>query len=740
MQVQERPTKTAATSGHTSNLVRLFIAAALLVILLAPAAEARCMRANAYYDGAPSPIMDVFAKTSTGSGDPILVVGDASAGSGTPQNVGRPGVMDAPSTARGGRAGGVEFKTPEPLASPFFLDLTLPITASIWVSSISQANTGASAITRVRVELYSGETFLGADLGAITYATMRRIDACFRPEARLLEAGKPLSLIVSMEHGPGDLYIHTNAPYQSFVRLRGFDRDPLRAGTFVEDHRLFLAPPEEPEPGSGDEGQTNTFALLGLAVIPLIAAPKGARRGALLTLMLVAAAVAGCASPGDTTNVDQHKAAHEEPGRFSQTIRDDPNATSKATGILKGVVRNLDKGSQPIPGADVSILRTSLFTKTDSAGAFGFDDLDPGQFVLRVSATGFPAREYNITIVAGKTTVVDLRLTATKGEGDAKPHDHGGVWDADRETFFETNVAVPLCPADPGSAETPCETLVIIPLGRVVKPGAIELEARMDWDTSPLTAPQTLGLRIVSPANTSTYQAFAPRAKGVPIHIPFFPHEADHGHARFTLWSFWIQTPPRGLPTPLAPALFTETTVKLRVEMVRGVAPEEPAHPDYWGGASNLTILQRAASLGSLTCKYPYPTSVGNGNYCGHYRPPAGKLVPPGTTRITGTLEWEKHADNAVTTVTESIPATWEIYYRPAVAPPDVWYPELLKKPAQSTSGKKLTFSFDVTEDETDQFYQLRSGWHFYVDDGRQEDVPGPSNGYRFLLTVEAFR
>jgi TonB family protein len=104
-----------------------------------------------------------------------------------------------------------------------------------------------------------------------------------------------------------------------------------------------------------------------------------------------------------------------------------------ATGRLEG--RVLDRaGGAPVIGADVAIEdETGVVlarTETDADGGFGFDDLAPGRYRVRVNAFEYGARAEVETITAGEATSVTYRLDAERPAGTGDDGDGDGEYGA----------------------------------------------------------------------------------------------------------------------------------------------------------------------------------------------------------------------------------------------------------------------------------------------------------------------
>lgn len=85
------------------------------------------------------------------------------------------------------------------------------------------------------------------------------------------------------------------------------------------------------------------------------------------------------------------------------------------TGIIRGVV--VDDAIRPVAGADIGALMaggTPQNTTSAPDGAFGFDGLPPGTYILQVRKAGFVAVQSNAEVVAGvaEPPIVKILLAA----------------------------------------------------------------------------------------------------------------------------------------------------------------------------------------------------------------------------------------------------------------------------------------------------------------------------------------
>lgn len=122
----------------------------------------------------------------------------------------------------------------------------------------------------------------------------------------------------------------------------------------------------------------------------------------LLSCLLAGAVLAGC-SGSDPPSADQpDDAAFDDLGL----------AASETTGVIRGVV--VDEAIRPVPGATVSLSGGAAKDTTSNAeGLFGFADLEPGPYFVRVEKAGFVAAQASAEVVAGVSEPEILKVLLT---------------------------------------------------------------------------------------------------------------------------------------------------------------------------------------------------------------------------------------------------------------------------------------------------------------------------------------
>jgi TonB family protein len=107
------------------------------------------------------------------------------------------------------------------------------------------------------------------------------------------------------------------------------------------------------------------------------------------------------------------------PYRYEFDLTDKTAPRAVATGALSGKV--LVQGTEgPLAGAKLTLRApdgAELSRQSDAAGAFHFDDLVPGSYVVRIEAEGFDPFELNEAVNERSETVATYRLAPSAGEG-----------------------------------------------------------------------------------------------------------------------------------------------------------------------------------------------------------------------------------------------------------------------------------------------------------------------------------
>lgn len=116
--------------------------------------------------------------------------------------------------------------------------------------------------------------------------------------------------------------------------------------------------------------------------------------------------LSGCASNSDTTDSQSPLAPQDgQP--------DDGLVATPGTGLLRGVI--VDEAIRPMPGVAIAVSRlgsSPLETTSDEGGRFGFDELNPGSYVVAASKPGYFEQTVVAAVRAGDSNppVVQVQL------------------------------------------------------------------------------------------------------------------------------------------------------------------------------------------------------------------------------------------------------------------------------------------------------------------------------------------
>jgi hypothetical protein len=78
------------------------------------------------------------------------------------------------------------------------------------------------------------------------------------------------------------------------------------------------------------------------------------------------------------------------------------------TGVIRGIV--VDQAVHPIVGANVTLTNPPQTVTTNDAGAFGFEDLEPGTYFFKVDHKGYSQIQASAEVVAGEGSPAPVRI------------------------------------------------------------------------------------------------------------------------------------------------------------------------------------------------------------------------------------------------------------------------------------------------------------------------------------------
>jgi outer membrane receptor for ferrienterochelin and colicin len=88
------------------------------------------------------------------------------------------------------------------------------------------------------------------------------------------------------------------------------------------------------------------------------------------------------------------------------------------SGTIRGVVRDAQT-KQPLPYANVALLKTGLGAASDVDGAYSIQKIPPGTYTVKASYIGYVSKEAKIEIKVGETVEYDFELTSTSIQSDS---------------------------------------------------------------------------------------------------------------------------------------------------------------------------------------------------------------------------------------------------------------------------------------------------------------------------------
>ena len=91
----------------------------------------------------------------------------------------------------------------------------------------------------------------------------------------------------------------------------------------------------------------------------------------------------------------------------------------ETTGSIYGIVNDATNG-EPVPMAHVSLNPGGKATNTGSDGRYEFLNMEPGQYTIQISKSGYVTNTKQITVVAGQQALGDMLLTSEQQEADIR--------------------------------------------------------------------------------------------------------------------------------------------------------------------------------------------------------------------------------------------------------------------------------------------------------------------------------
>jgi len=81
-------------------------------------------------------------------------------------------------------------------------------------------------------------------------------------------------------------------------------------------------------------------------------------------------------------------------------------------GAIKGTVYDMEMNNEPLLFADVQIKDTKFKTQTNFRGNFEISNIEPGNYILKITFLGYEAHEIPVQVTASNTLQITQGLQA----------------------------------------------------------------------------------------------------------------------------------------------------------------------------------------------------------------------------------------------------------------------------------------------------------------------------------------
>ncbi len=92
-------------------------------------------------------------------------------------------------------------------------------------------------------------------------------------------------------------------------------------------------------------------------------------------------------------------------------------ALAQGSATITGIVKDSQTG-EALPGANVTLVKTSLGASTDVDGRYAIRDVPPGSYTLRATYVGYKQKEMAVQVKEGQSLKQDFKLVAVAVEGE----------------------------------------------------------------------------------------------------------------------------------------------------------------------------------------------------------------------------------------------------------------------------------------------------------------------------------
>ena len=210
---------------------------------------------------------------------------------------------------------------------------------------------------------------------------------------------------------------------------------------------------------------------------------------------------------------------------------------------------------------------------------------------------------------------------------------------------------------------------------------------------------------------------WGPVESGVPFSIATTQEQNDPPHYVLSLWQFELHA--MG-----GDEIQVSGSVAWDVQAVRGLPlVPYPAHPDRWGGATELDLLEESqASEWTLHHEVPFNSYYCSGGCPRTHTLPDGVVVPFDTTEVHVTLS-----------ITDGVPTGLGLWFHAA----DSW--DVAKVEGQSEEVGTTTYVIPLESSMADSPYAPQSLWEFQVGMDQAQPLVRAWSG-EYTITVVAVK
>lgn len=496
---------------------------------------------------------------------------------------------------------------------------------------------------------------------------------------------------------------------------------------------------------------------------------------AILLVSLFAGCLGGGTGPGTSLAVDGGPTT----GSISQSEAPAPpeEKLNQSRGHIQGVVVNDNNAT--LADVHISLVGGQNFTKSDSNGRFAIPGIRPGHYRLRADRIEYESVEDDVEVKAGIITFARVVMVPiVKTDAGFRDHAHNLWGEEERYTLFEGNLEWPkddellgpysatgACATTPTSSNTitynDCYRIRVKIGNAIVRPGSGEMQATAKWKDQAYVKEVRLQYTTANATNLpfKIPGREGPAPPGFGTNIPKIlvlpngvmknrvldPKDPDHGHAKFSAWTFYLV-----LEFKIGDAVVYNNpelirsqigTIHLKIEFLKGFVPTDPPHPHYWINGSRLLLVDGLKNAMTVIRSDRDPTAQEAYDNVPWMQLPERVLVPPGATKLEVTLTYK-----ADTAALEPYFSKKTLAFRTGGTNPEFATLAGLRVETAKQKDPGITkYELVLADTDTDAFYYGRSLWLFLLANDGDERGPTFTNECTtgcgkttFTLRVEA--